>query len=152
MRQLSFDELRNLGVVDEVCHALEMFTVCLVTVVERSGREDLVHCGSGTLVNADGRFGVLTADHVLNNFPSTRVGLLFPGAAAPQRVLIQTSQKWHIGPATNTAAGPDLGFLEVHPADRLRFPSSCAFYNIAARREINSRTPPDISMGGWSVA
>lgn len=153
MPQLSFDELRDLGLADEVANTLRLFTVGFVRVVERNGREDFLHCGSGTLVNVNGRLGILTADHVLNNLPNTGVGLAFPVAAEPRvhRILIQTSehQKWHIGPATNTAAGPDLGFLELHPADRQRLPTSCAFYDLAARREKVLPQPRDPAMGGW---
>ena len=151
--QLSHDDLERLGLLGQVVNDLGMFSVAFVKLVERSGKEDMLLAGSGTLVQARGHFGILTADHVLQNLPHDDVGLIFPtmGRESPHRVLVRAddSQKLHIGPASYSAAGPDLGLLLLQSSDIAKISSASAFYNLVSRREKVLAAPRDIRKGGW---
>ena len=152
-RQLSCDDLVHSGLLNGVGDSLAQFSVGFVKLVERSGMEDMVFAGSGTLVKTQTRFGILTADHVLQNLPRDEIGLVFPNrnGGSPHRYLlrIDEAQKMRIGPASNDAEGPDIGVLLLHRSDAAKLEVNSAFYNLEKRREQMLATPRSIEAGGW---
>lgn len=151
--QLSYDDLERSSLLKEIVTELSRFSVGFVTLVDRHGKEDMILAGSGTLVQVHDRFGILTADHVLQNLTGTQVGVILPslGPEAPHRILIHmgNAQKLHIGPATRTASGPDLGVCILHANDVARLETWSVFYNLSKRRERVLQNPRDLNAGGW---
>jgi hypothetical protein len=152
-KQISYDDLERSGFLKEIETELSRFSVGFVKLVDRHGKEDMFHAGSGTMVQIHDRFGILTADHVLQNLTSSQVGVILPslGPKAPHRIIINLSnaQKLHIGPATNSASGPDLGICMLHAHDVAKLETWSAFYNLAKRRESMLMNPRDLKAGGW---
>lgn len=151
--QLSYDDLERSGVLKEIVTELSWFSVGFVKIVDLHGKEDMILAGSGTLVQVHDHFGILTADHVLQNLTGTQVGIILPalGQNAPHRILLHmdNAQKLRIGPAAHSASGPDLGVYMLPASDVARLETWSAFYNLSKRRERVLQNPRDLNAGGW---
>lgn len=154
-RNISAAEFFQSGVIEEITYELAQFTIGFVKLNEQSGRENIIFAGSGTLVKTDKHYGILTADHVLQNQVPNQLGLVYPHRFDnnPQRRFfpIDDSQKLRIGLASNTAKGPDLGFLILHPTDARNIEAKMSFYNLSHRRE-RMQSPLSLDSGNWFLS
>jgi len=156
MRQhISAIEFSQSGIFDEIANELAQFTIGFVKLNEQSGKEDIIFAGSGTLVKTDKHYGILTADHVLQNQAPNQIGLVYPNKLDnnPQRRFfpIDKKQKLRIGPATNTAEGPDLSFLILHSTDARIIEAKMSFYNLSQRHE-RMQSLPSLDSGNWFLS
>lgn len=127
-----------------------------VGFVKIEGQEDdAVPAGSGTLVTADGRHAILTADHVLDALPNSgEFGLVLPIAGTEPRLHrfrldAANVQKVRVAKASYDRNGPDLGLLVLGSPEVSGLVATKAFYNLNNRRNRMLSTPPAIEMGGW---
>ena len=128
----------------------------VVAFVKIKGQEDdAVLAGSGTLVTAAGRYGILTADHVLEVLPSNgEFGLVLPNSGTlPRlhryRLEASNTQKLRVAKASHDRNGPDLGLLILGNPDVSKLSVSKVFYNLGTRRDKMLSDPPPIELGGW---
>ena len=93
-RQLSYEEIERSSLLREIRMELSRFSVGFVKIVDLNGKEDVTLAGSGTFVQAQERFGILTADHVLQNLTGTQIGVILPtlGQGTPHRVDLRAKQ------------------------------------------------------------
>jgi len=151
--QISYDDLDRLGLLRKIVTELSRFSMGFVKVVDRNNKEDMVFAGSGTLIQAKEHFGVLTADHVLQNLIGKQVGVILPslGKGTTHRIIIDMAKSDYlqIGAASYSSSGPDLGILILHRDDVVRLENWSAFYNLSKRRERLLSNPRDINAGGW---
>jgi hypothetical protein len=101
--------------------------------------DDAIIAGSGTLVTVGPQRAILTADHVLDELPSSgNIWLVRcrEGWTQPHRFSIDASavRKITAGKASHTADGPDLGLLVLAPSDVARLEATQTFYNLDKRR------------------
>lgn len=152
-KQLTYDDLESSGILNEIVTELTRFSIGFVKFVEKNGKEDMILAGSGTLVQAQDHFGILTADHVLQNLTGTYFGIILPalGQNSPHRITVDIDhiQKLRIGPASNSASGPDLGLCILSFSDKSILETWSAFYNISKRRERVLQDLKSIEDGGW---
>lgn len=109
--------------------------------------------GSGTLVSINGRYAILTADHVLENLPNTgNVGLILPTRYGAQlhRVTLNMAlaQKVRIARGTVESDGPDIGVLLIPTPIVSTIKASKSFYNLDKKNPEGSDSLP-IDRGFW---
>lgn len=97
-----------------------------------SSDQDAEVAGSGTLIQVDGEFAILTADHVLSNLPTSgELGLVLPRSGKPQidRHTLKADhlQYVRIGQASGTSSGPDLGYVLLPEKEARRLEVNKAF-------------------------
>lgn len=143
-------------ILKEVEDKLAQFTVCFVKKLSNSSdTEDIILSGSGTLVKTEKYYGILTADHVLQNQDPNQIGLIFPNRCDnnPQRRFYPTerTRKLRIAPASYTEEGPDLGFLILNSIDARDIETKMSFYDLPKRRE-KMQFPRSVDKGGWFLS
>lgn len=110
------------------------------------GPEDFVADlgGSGTLVQADGAKGILTADHVLDELPEFfGVVLPTPSGKKHQRMILQAAKRIRVGRGADQSKGPDLALIVLSSVDVTKLEAQGAvFYNLAVRRAQMLGQPP----------
>lgn len=141
-----------------VLQYLSSFMVGFANITEANRKQDAVIAGSGTLVQADGHYGILTADHVLTNFPAQgEVGLILADGEVIklQRVVMRMEhvQKVRIARASRTKDGPDLGLILLPRglAKDIEAKGN-VFYNLVKRKDRVLADEDSSSYGGWIVA
>jgi hypothetical protein len=115
--------------------------------------DDAVVAGSGTLVSAGKRRAILTADHVLEQIPTSgKVWLVLcrEGWTGTHRFELNAGvlHKITVGKASHTADGPDIGILVLPPPEAARLEAKQTFYNLDKRRE-RALAEPTIDPYGW---
>lgn len=140
---------------DEIATALARCGIGFVKILH--DESDAFAAGSGTLVTYADRFGILTADHVLEKLPICgEIGLILPVGPASklQRVTIaiEHTQRVTVGPASHNSNGPDIGVLLLSRNDARRLESEKPFYNLQTRQRMMLSSPPPISDGGWFIS
>jgi hypothetical protein len=123
--------------------------------IDRSEHGELpLLAGSGTFVTSNGRFGILTAAHVLEILPTEgRIGLVLPGVPETQvqypTIEIEHTDRLAWGSSSSGDRGPDLGVLRISAADARRFEAFASFYDLEKRRDRALTSPPRPDAGGW---
>jgi hypothetical protein len=131
------------------------YGVGFVKVGATPGAEPIL-AGSGTLVVIGGVYGILTADHVLENLPPTgRVGLTFgrypQGPVHRFTIAMDVASRFIIAKASGNESGPDLGFLALPPDAVSALKARASFYEVVSRRTRILSSPPAIESGGWII-
>jgi hypothetical protein len=107
--------------------------------------------GSGTLVSAAGIRGILTADHVLSEFPAGEpfglIVLTRTGRNA-RKIIADGIGRIPIARGTDESKGPDLGLLVLSPSDAADLEAAGkVFYNLSLRRSRMLNEPPPLQKG-----
>lgn len=140
---------------EEACRAIFDFSIGLVKL----HGSDLVHNarlgGSGTLVQIDGTYGILTACHVLDHLKGEEaIGLILVNTVRPflHRVTVRSERmRWvRIACSDKEGDGPDLGILLLSPVDVGYLKAQKSFYNLA-NREWLLCDPPTLDTGVWFI-
>jgi len=118
---------------------------------------DAVLAGTGVLVAAGGRHGILTADHVIQNLPKTGpVGLILLGRTGGidhQFVLeMDFVQKLTLGRGVDESLGPDLGLIVLPAKDVTRLEIWKTFYNLTKRKAKALSIPPEDHAISWVIS
>lgn len=141
--------------LDEIRKEVAEFTVGFAKLE----KEDAQLAGSGTLIEAEGFFGILTAHHVIEEFPSRgEIGLILPTRFESQllgsfSVNMNSSRKIAVARGKTDSEGPDLGLLILSPEkDVGTIKAKKTFYNLSKRRDMILSSPPPIEMGAWGLS
>lgn len=135
------------------------FLVGFVRLDPEAGGVDFQLGGSGTLAHIGDRFGILTAQHVLEHLPDKgRIGLILPRsnneAVHPSRPTIDLSYtkpiSYQLG--RNECDGPDLAFLVLAPSDVAWIRARKSFRNLDYRRQEVLTDKRDISKHAWALS
>ena len=140
--------------LEGVANELADYAVGFIKLQETDAQEDAQVAGSGTLVEIDGTYAILTADHVLENLPTSgEVGLILPTRFKPQlhryTVNMEFAQKLRIGRGACPSDGPDLGLLVLDHSQLGAVKALKSFYNLSKRRDQVLSSPPAIEVGAW---
>lgn len=160
VKTIHISELMRL--VEAAAPAILDYSVGFVKAVtmSNSGPEpefDAVLGGSGVLVTANGRYAILTADHVIQNLPKNGpVGLIMlgRGGGIDHQFILEMDfvQTVTVGRGENESLGPDLAVIILPRKDIGRLEVWKTFYNLSKRKtEMLSNLPP--SEGGpWLLS
>jgi hypothetical protein len=139
---------------EEIAKYISDFVVGFAKFRDTNLGQDAELAGSGTLVQIDGVYGILTAYHVLENLPDTGdVGLILPDRSQPRlhasKLKADMVQKIKIAHGKNAAQGPDIGFLLLSPVEVGWLKAFKSFYNLSLRRERVLTSLHDYRDGIW---
>src|SRR5712691_11617136 len=114
---------------EDIYQRVSQYFVGLANIDKHEKSANATLAGSGTLVKANGRYAVLTADHVLDNLNKRGfIGLILPTHFGPRfhNTMIDAAlvQRIPIGKASYDADGPDLGLLVLSRAEAEKLPST----------------------------
>jgi hypothetical protein len=110
MRQLPLSEFPD-ALHDAIADRLALYTIGFSALTLRDRVEHSAQSGSGTLVRFDGRYAVLTADHVADQLKDCdRVGMLVDIRGGLRRCAFERAHlTWlRIGTAPYGSEGPDI--------------------------------------------
>jgi hypothetical protein len=148
-------ELNRLG--EDAYQRISQYFIGLANINKHEKGADATLAGSGTLVMANGRHAVLTADHVLDNLNRRGfIGLILPTAFGPRfhNKMIDAAlvERISIGKASYDADGPDLGLIMLSPVEAEKIPSTKTYYNLESRRDEILATPLPLDFGNWMIS
>lgn len=129
------------------------YSVTFTKIHDNESDETLA--GSGTLFTCAGQYGVLTADHVLDELPDRgEFGLHFryPGKSDQIhrfRINGANVHKITIGKASYSKDGPDLGVLLLSSPEISTLKAIKSFYNIEKHKSVVLSAPWPLENGGW---
>lgn len=153
MEQLSLAEVPR-GLIEEVSTDILNFLIGFVRVRSTPTGQDAELAGSGTLIQIDNTYGILTAHHVMEHLPRTgEIGLILATSfeAKVNRPTIKGEViRWvKIARGHVDSEGPDLGLLLLPPAEVGWLKAIKSFYNLSLRREKLLSNPPNCNEGLW---
>jgi hypothetical protein len=136
---------------DPVWRSISTYLVGLVKIRKTDSFDEIVLCGSGTLVEINGRYAILTAHHVIGVLPRAgEIGVILTPQQANRFTLeAQTLTPVKIARGENDFEGPDLGLLLLPTAKIGQIKAIQSFYNLSPRREQMLNDPPEIHSGVW---
>jgi hypothetical protein len=141
------------AIIAKARESIDYFAVGLVHVGDPMERVDIARFGgSGTLVQANGRFGILTAAHVIREFQKHKEGSIgvafYDGSKGRETVRLGVTRTWWA--EKDGPKGPDLGVIVLNPNDASRLSSTHPFYRLDdTNRQAQLRELFDADNGGW---
>ena len=137
---------------DSICQVLSNYSVALLRIVIDQNYEKFSLIGSGTLVIVNGRFSILTAEHVLSEIEGSEyLGLLTSYRGNPHRYKFETNQlAFHrIAKGENDSDGPDIGLITLPNEIIGRLKAEKSFFNIDRRRDRFNQGFIPVDRGFW---
>jgi hypothetical protein len=141
-------------IVEEAGKAISDFVVGFVALrgAEVDMRAELG--GSGTLVQVEGSYGILTAHHVLQHLPDApEIGLILPTRFQPMlhRFVLRREavRRLKVARGDRDSEGPDLGVLLLSEVDAGALRAWKTFYNLARHRQAVLDSPGALDEGVW---
>jgi len=143
--------------LEEATSVVSYYAVGLVKLEANTMPQDAQLAGSGTLVEIDGTYAILTADHVIESLPKTgELGLILPTLPPAQlhrlTIPMKSIEKFCVARGSNESDGPDLALL-ILPQSHLGIIKAIkSFYNLLKRRNRVLENPPPINVGFWVLS
>lgn len=129
------------------------YLIGIVRIIETERKEDAVLIGSGTLVDINGIFGILTAQHVIDALPSHgNLGFIVSEQLHRPSIEAQALVHTRIAKGSNPSIGPDLGFIKLPNTIIGLLKARKSFYNLSKSRERILHAPPDNDLGLWCLS
>ncbi len=143
--------------LEKAASVVSYYTVGLVKLEESTMPQDARLSGSGTLVEIDRTYAILTADHVIENLPHAgELGLILPTIPPAQlyrlTIPMKFIEKICVARGANESDGPDLAIL-ILPQSHLGIIKAVkSFYNLPKRRNRLLENLPPINDGFWVLS
>lgn len=141
---------------EEIKGKLSHYEVGFVRIRENESFEDANLIGSGTLVESDGVYGILTANHVIEALPETGViGLILSSVLFPaeHRYILRVVHLKMVPvgrrPTSCESEGPDLGVVVLPSTYLGTIKARKSFYNLSLMRDEILTTPLANNIGIW---
>jgi hypothetical protein len=156
MEELSLSQIPS-QLIEEISKDISDFVIGLVRLRDTPSGQDAELGGSGTLVQIDETYGILTAHHVLSNLPkdgdiglilATRFGAQLHRYTIPSQVI----RRVEIARGQIESEGPDLALLIIPAAEVELIKAFKSFYNLVSRRDEILVNPPDKNDGIWFIS
>lgn len=140
--------------IEEISEDILNFLIGFVRLRDTATGQDAELAGSGTLIQLDDTYGILTAHHVMECLPRTGEIGLVPATSFDTKVSRPTIKgevvRWvEIARGHLDSEGPDLGLLILPLADVGWLKALKSFYNLSFRREKLLSDPPNCNEGIW---
>jgi len=141
-------------VIEDAGRTVSDFAIGFVALRENEAGERAQLGGSGTLVQVDGTYGILTAHHVLRHLPDgPEIGLIIVTRFNPMlhRVTLRREavRRLLIAKGDCDSEGPDLGVLLLSEVDVAALRTWKSFYNLPLHLEGVLGNPPALNEGVW---
>jgi len=141
---------------DEVAERLSLYTVGFSSLRIRDGVEHSEQSGSGTLIKFSGRYGILTADHVVEQIhDGSHVGFLTDFRGGMRRVVFERKylQFVRLGSQPYGPDGPDLALVVLPLGEPLSvLVREKIFFDLDRRRApAEFESYPETRQGFWFV-
>jgi hypothetical protein len=128
------------------------FAIGIVKVLDTEKAEDAILIGSGTLVDLEGIYGILTAQHVIDALPSMgQIGFIISENLHKYTLDAQTLAVSRIGRGKDSGSGPDLGLIHFPRTAIGSIKAKKSFYSIAGKRDRMINSPPEDDFGVWCI-
>jgi hypothetical protein len=150
----TLDGLEFFSLLKTVGGDLLDFSIGFVKSFSDAKHEVFGLAGSGTLVEAAGIHAILTAGHVLSELPDNGpLGLITPTRInRPYHKMVinmELTRREVFYHGDESPEGPDLGLLILPLPIASELKRRKIFYNLGKRREVMSKQPPPLDIGGW---
>jgi hypothetical protein len=139
---------------EDAAKGISDFMIGLVRIYETDSGQDADLAGSGTLVQFDDAYGILTAYHVLDYLRNTNeIGLILATRFEPRlhrfTLRAEVLRPLKIAHGHEQSEGPDLGLLILPEVDVGSLKVWKSFYNLSHHRERILDNPPAHNEGLW---
>lgn len=149
MEEIKFSDIRQ-ELFASVTRQLSNYTVGFMRIEGTSSVEDAILLGSGTLVEVDGVYGILTAHHVMEVLPKKgELGLLLFSDLHRYTMNADFLGRIKIARGLAESEGPDLAVLVLPSVNLGQIKALKSFYNLSVRRDRILSDPPENDMGVW---
>lgn len=141
-------------VLDEVILALKNYLVALYTVLphKQQSQPQPIAIGSGTFVEIEDAYYILTAAHVWNEVRrEDKIGLVLTDHQSSFMVLrdgISSKELWN---GSISEWGPDIALLKLLPSDVSIIKAHKSFLNLSKQKGALAESPPVIEKGLWAI-
>jgi hypothetical protein len=152
-KMLSFSEMPQ-ALINEIAQSLQRSTVALIKIfVGDNGQNNATHIGSGTLISIGEIYGILTAQHVINELSNgCHLGLTI--GREGQEVNFSIPKTYlniiDVGIPKEEEYGPDLSFVFIPPVHVSTIKATKYFFPILIDQEraLKDSTPKE---GVWCI-
>jgi len=138
--------------MDKISRGIINYTVGIIIIHEDRKDNPAQFVGSGTLVQINSIYGILTANHILDVLPSNGyIGLVLPTPSQTHRYQIESSflTKISIARCELDADGPDLGIIILPQTNVRQISAYASFYNLSFDRDSHVNNPINTKAGVW---
>ena len=137
-------------VIESAGRHLVNFSLGFVKLEQTPKGEAATLAGSGTLVQADQVYAILTAQHVIKELPRKgNLGLVLHGKIGRFVIQAQDLQFVEIASGSPDRDGPDLGAVILSPEIAGSLLAKKSFFNLTKRKDHMLNAPPGIDDGIW---
>jgi len=139
---------------EDAAKGISDFVIGFARLYETESGQDAELAGSGTLVQIDDTYGVLTAYHVLDYLRNTdEIGLILATRFEPSlhrfTLKAEVLRPLKIAQGHDQSGGPDLGLLILPEVDVGSLKARKSFYNLSSHRQRVLDNPPAHDEGLW---
>lgn len=128
------------------------YTVGILRLEKTPKGLDPVLSGSGTLVNINGIYAILTAYHVIKCLPKEgRLGLILSKNLEQTTIDIKGLHYLKIGEGPDLSSGPDIAAIILSPSIAATLKAKKSFCNLIKQSDKLLNNPPEINAGPWIV-
>jgi hypothetical protein len=143
--------------IEEAASVVSYYAVGLVKLEANTMPQDALLAESGTLVEIDRTYAILTADHVIESLPKTgELGLILPTLPPAQlhrlTIPMKLIEKFCVARGANESDGPDLALLILRQSHLGIIKAIKSFYNLPKRCNRVLENPPPINVGFWVLS
>lgn len=137
--------------IREIAGVIHSYSTPLIRIIRKGGKkEDGVLIGSGTFINIQGVYGILTAHHVAHQLEfGSFLGIILIPDEHRNVTNFQYLKTVDIAKGLNDADGPDLSFIMLPSIKVSEVKPYKHFIDLAVDREIMLDKPPAIHGGIW---
>jgi hypothetical protein len=126
------------------------YLIGIVRIIGNEPKEDAILIGSGTLVDINGTFGILTAQHVIDELPRHgNLGLIISEQVHRPTIDANVLIYSRMGRGRDPSTGPDLGFIKLPNSIISILKAYKSFYNVTKSRNRVLDNPPADDLGLW---
>ncbi len=149
-----YKEIRVSEITDElierISKRLSHYLVGILRIEERETSEDVSLIGSGTLIQIDNVYGILTAHHVAKALSSKgEIGLVLSTQVNKPRLDLQTLRIIEVGKGDIPSEGPDLAVIILPQGPLGTIKALKSFYNLSFKRDKILTKPLPNDIGIW---
>jgi len=149
-----YKEIRVSEITDElierISKRLSHYLAGILRIEERETSEDVSLIGSGTLIQIDNVYGILTAHHVAKALSSKgEIGLVLSTQVNKPRLDLQTLRIIEVGRGDIPSEGPDLAVITLPQGPLGTIKALKSFYNLSFKRDKILTKPLPNDIGIW---
>jgi len=137
-------------ILEPISNELFWYSIGLLKLEKGKDGEEAEILGSGTLIEIDGLFGILTAHHVTRDIRKiSEIGLVISSDITDYTIKTKYLGVIDIGESRKRSAGPDLSLITLPNSEIGILKAKKSFFNISQKREDVLTNPLELDVGVW---